>query len=223
MTLENGVPEKAGTPTGHAIVPSANAPLAFVGTPTGHEIAPSANAPLVLVPAGVPALLELVVAEDPVNVCAGTVPLDPVNIWDGTVPLDPVNTGTPTGHAIVPDGVNAAVPFVPAGVYESIVNAGALLVPAGVPPLTALVVLLPPVNVGAATVPVGVIVSDPPVVPASPLAIVVPITVNPAKLVSSLNPMGHELDLLTVKSPLGIDPPPMASCVHVQSPNVEFS
>ena len=42
-----------------------------------------------LVPAGVPPLTALVVAEDPVNVCAGT------------VPALPVKAGTPTGHEIV--------------------------------------------------------------------------------------------------------------------------
>lgn len=57
------------------------------------------------VPAGVPALTALVVADEPVNTSAGT------------VPADPVNPGTPTGHAIVPlatdpDGVPALTALV---------------------------------------------------------------------------------------------------------------
>lgn len=68
ITLLNGVPAKVGTPAGHEIAPSENAPLAFVGTPTGHEIAPSENAPLLFVPAGVPPLTEEVVSDAPVNV-----------------------------------------------------------------------------------------------------------------------------------------------------------
>ncbi len=93
------------------------------------------------VPAGVPAETALVVAELPVKVSAGTVPAEPVKVSAGTVPALPANVGTPTGHATVPEGVKAAVPFVPAGV----------------PPLTAEVVWFDvPVNVGAATVPAGV-------------------------------------------------------------------
>ena len=56
ITPLKGVPEKAGTPTGHAIAPSANAPLALVGTPAGHEITCAGPVTVPLVPAGVPAL-----------------------------------------------------------------------------------------------------------------------------------------------------------------------
>lgn len=48
---------------------------------------------------------------DPVRV-AGV----PENVSAGTVLLEPLKVGTPAGHAIVPAGVNAAVPLVPVAV-----------------------------------------------------------------------------------------------------------
>ena len=65
------------------------------------------------------------------------------------------------------------------------VKAGAELVPAGVPALTAAVVFWSPVKVGAATVPAGVMVFDPPLVPTSPFAAIVPMTVKPFSAVTS--------------------------------------
>ena len=88
----------------------------------------------------------------------------------------PDMVGTPAGHEHVPAGVKAAVPFVPAGVYEwfaieipetadatlpegvyaFIVNVGWLTVPLGVPADTFVVSPAVPVKVGCDTTPVGV-------------------------------------------------------------------
>lgn len=98
-------PAKVGTPPGHEIAPWLNAPLALVGTPTGHEIAPSENEPPELVPAGVPALVPLVVwFAVPVKTCAaavreltvsaGTVVLEPVNVCAAAVSELTVSAGT---------------------------------------------------------------------------------------------------------------------------------
>src|SRR5258708_20209508 len=76
----------------------------FVGTPVGHGIPWAGPVTVPFVPAGVPALTALVVAELPVKVSAGTVPEDPVN----------------DGAATVPAGVKLTVPFVPAGVKVSL-------------------------------------------------------------------------------------------------------
>jgi len=67
--------------------------LQAVVEPVPAAMLVAAQFPLValapLVPAGVPALLELVVAELPVKISAGTVPADPANV------------GTPAGQEIV--------------------------------------------------------------------------------------------------------------------------
>ncbi len=157
-------------------VPSAlpeNAPAVSVGTPAGHEIAPSANAPAVFVPVGVK-LCVCVANADPVNapaVCVGTpaghaivpagvkaavpfVPVavkvcvcveraDPVKVWAvtvrfGAVALQAVNDPVPAAMLVA-----AQLPLV----------ALAPFVPAGVPPLTALVVADDPVKTCAGTVP----------------------------------------------------------------------
>ncbi len=90
----------------------------------------------------------------PVNVCAAAVRLSLCVCADSVAAV-----GTPAGQAMVPLGVTVPV----------------LLVPAGVQALTAELATLLPVNVGAAFVPAGVIVSLPPVEPTFPLAIVVAI------------------------------------------------
>ena len=111
--------------------------FAAVNDPVPAAMFVAALLPLVVVaafvPPGVPALTALDVADDPVKTSAGTVPALPekvgtpagqeitsagmvpelpVNISAATVPGVPVNVGAAT----VPAGVNAAVPFVPAGV-----------------------------------------------------------------------------------------------------------
>ena len=96
------LPANVGTPAGQEIAPSLKAPLAFVGTPAGQAT----------VPPGVPPLTADVVALDPVNVSAGTVPELPVKISAGTVPGVPVKAGA----VFVPAGVKDTVPFEPAGV-----------------------------------------------------------------------------------------------------------
>lgn len=182
------------------------------------------------VPAGVPALTALVVAEDPVKV------------WAGTVPEVPVNVGTPAGQDIAPS-LNAPLAFVgtPTGqdiapslkapplatgtelgpVGHAIVGcvktpaamvgtlAGHEIVCAGTVPALPLNVwagTVPefPVNVGALFVPDGVILLLPPVVPTSPCAARVPITVTPSNCVASLNPLGQEDNVITML-PLGIE------------------
>lgn len=183
---------------------------ANVGTPAGHEITCAGPVTVPFVPAGVPALTALVVAELPVNVSAGTVPALPLNV------------GTPAGQEI------AGALFVPSGVTVEVP-----LVPAGVPPLVALVVAeLPvkvsagtvpgvPLNAGAATVPagvklavafdpVGVMSSAPPVVPTSPCAANVPITVTPSRAVACVNPAGHDVSVAIIE-PAGTPPPPPLS------------
>lgn len=73
----------------------------------------------------------------------------------------PLNTGTlivPVILVIVVIAVTAppTVNVLLVALSLTNVNVGALTVPAGVPPLTRLVLLLPPVNAGALTVPAGV-------------------------------------------------------------------
>ena len=111
--------------------------LQAVVEPVPAAIFVAAQFPLVavapLVPAGVPPLVALVVSEAPANV--------------GT--LDP-----PVGHAIAPS-VNAPLAFVGTPTGQEIapsVKPPPELDPAGVPPLTALVVSLAPVKACAAAV-----------------------------------------------------------------------
>lgn len=77
------------------------------------------NAGAEFVPAGVKAAVPFVpvavsvwvcvARADPVKICAATVLEEPVNVGAACV-------GTPAGHATVPAGVKAAVPFVPVAV-----------------------------------------------------------------------------------------------------------
>jgi hypothetical protein len=60
-----------------------------------------------------------------------------------------------------------------------------------------------PVNVGASTVPAGVILSAPPVVPILPLLESVPTRVSPLSVVSSLKPTGQDPDLINIIVPAG--------------------
>lgn len=101
--------------------------MAFVGTPAGHEITSAG-----MVPA------------DPVKVGALFVPVAVV-VWVWVPRALPVNVG-----------VCAIALATPPVVLESAPVVSALIVPAGVPPLTALDVTEFPVKVGAATVPAGV-------------------------------------------------------------------
>lgn len=130
--------------------------LQAVVDPVPAAILVAAQFPLValapFVPAGVPAETELVVAELPVNVCAGTVPEFPVKV------------GTPAGQEMAPS-VKAPLALVPAGVpaetalvvFESPVKVGAVTVPAGVPADTLEVACAAvPVNVGTEFEPAGV-------------------------------------------------------------------
>lgn len=190
-----------------------DAALQAVAEPVPAAMLVVAQFPLValapLVPAGVPPLTALDVIEFPVNVCAGTVPAPPVKagtptghviVSAGMVPLDPVNVCAGTVPA---PPVNVGAATLPAGVYEFIVSAGAEFVPAGVPADTALDVTELPVKVGVETVPAGVIVFDPPLVPTSPLAAMVPMTVNPFRPLISVHPLLHVPLVTKVTNPLG--------------------
>lgn len=98
-----------------------------------------------------------------------------------------MNVGTPAGHDRVPDGVTVPV----------------ALVPAGVPALVAEVVWLEvPVNVGVLTVPLGVRVAEPPVVPTSPLALSVPLRSFPFRAETSVKPIGQVPDKIITSKPL---------------------
>lgn len=167
----------------------------------------------------------------PVNVCAGIVPLDPVNVGAELVPVGVKLTvpfvGTPAGHAIVPWLVIVTVPvavvtgltpvdvlpvtsFVPL-LVEAATTALPVKVavvpecvgtPAGQEIVSAGIVPLLPVKVGAefvpagvnATVelvPAGVMLSAPPVVPTLLFAATVPRAKRPLRLLNSVNPAGH--------------------------------
>ncbi len=66
--------------------------------------------------AGVPVKAGMEFVPAGVIVCECVPKAEPVKVCAGTVPPDPLKAGTPTGQAIVPDGVKAADPLVPAGV-----------------------------------------------------------------------------------------------------------
>ena len=105
-----------------------------------------------------------------------------------------VPAGVKDAVLFVPAGVNEAVPLVPAGVKLTLP-----FVPAGVPALTALVVPWLPVNAGVDTVPVGVMLFEPPVVPTSPLAAVVPWIITPLSASTSVANDG-QVPLVIIKS-----------------------
>ena len=127
-------------------------PAAIVGTPAGHEIVGCVNTPAAIV--GVK-----VEAEPPTFVTFGPAPVVGAVLTEVTDTADIAPSanapeafvGTPAGHEIAPSE-----------------NAPKVLLPAGVPAPTELVVSEAPVNVGAATVPAGVIELLPPVPPTSP-------------------------------------------------------
>lgn len=108
--------------------------------------------------------------------------------------------------AFVPAGVPAdvapvvVVPFVPAGVKLTVP-----FVPAGVPALTADVVPADPLKVGWLTVPVGVMVAFPPVVPTSPFAASVPCRNWPLSALTSVKPEGQAANDNAMR-PEGIPP-----------------
>lgn len=85
------------------------------------------------------------------------------------------------------------------------VSAGTELVPLGVPAVSLDVAALEPVKVGALTVPVGVIVSEPPVVPTSPAANVVPRSTKPFSALACVKPAGQEPDATMTITPDGSD------------------
>jgi hypothetical protein len=140
---------------------------------------------------------------EPVKVSAGTVRF-------GAVALQAVVEPVPAAMlvaaqlpevavaALVPAGVPAlvapdvAVPFVPAGVKETVE-----FVPAGVYEFM--------VSVGWLTVPVGVIVAFPPVVPTSPLAATVPRSILPLSAETSDQPEGQVPEIIRVIRPDGIE------------------
>ena len=106
----------------------------------------------------------------PVKVSAGTVRL-------GAVALQAVVEPVPAAMLVA-----AQLPLV----------AVAAFVPCGVPALVPLVAWLDvPVNTGAVTVPAGVMVAFPPVVPTSPLAAIVPCTNWPFRAVTWVNELGQ--------------------------------
>ena len=66
------------------------------------------------------------------------------------------------------------------------------------------------VKAGCETVPVGVIVSAPPVVPTLPCPVVVPVTVNPSRSVASVYPAEQAPAVIIKSEPDGkaVPPPP---------------
>ena len=174
------------------------------------------------VPVGVTVPVPLVPVAVTLCVCEASLPVEPEMLSAGTVPPVPVNVGAAT----VPAGVKLTVPLVPEGVPAltaevvllSPVNIGALTLPAGVPALTALVVLLSPVKVGCETVPTGVMLSAPPVVPTSRLAANVPMTVNPFRSAASMKVAGHEPEVMSKMDPDGTPPPADPISSHAPVP-----
>jgi hypothetical protein len=66
-----------------------------------------------------------------------------------------------------------------------------------------------PVNAGAELVPAGVMVSDPPVVPTLPCAVVVPRSIKPSSASVSVNPVGQAPDNKSRIAPDGMLLPPL--------------
>lgn len=128
------------------------------------------------------------------TVSAGTVVLLPVKTCAAAVDVLLLPSGVTVEVALVPKGVTVEVLFVPAGVKDTVE-----LVPAGVPALTASLATASPVKVGWETVPAGVRVSEPPVVPTSPCAARVPIRVTPSRAVSSVQPLGQVERLIATR------------------------
>lgn len=151
-----------------------------------------------------------------VRVCVCVASALPVKVSAGTVCVcvpraEPVNVGVWAMAFATPPVVLESAPvvsalIVPAGVPPEVAPVVAvLLVPAGVPALTAEVVADVPVSVACCTVPAGVIVAFPPVVPTSPLAAKVPRSILPFRAEASVHPAGQEPLTTKVSRPEGTE------------------
>ena len=218
-----------GTPTGHDTVGCVNVPAAIVGTPAGHDTVGCVNVPPAIVGgfAGHEIVCVWAASAEPVKVSAPTVkelPGETVAIFENapalvpaseplvvatlTVPFVPAGVpaltdafvGTFAGQDIAPSE-NAPLAFVgtPAG-QESAPSANAPLAFVGTP---AGQLIAPSEYAPLVFVPVGVIEFEPPVVPTSPAACVVPRSICPESAETSVLPAGQEPLTTRKTNPLG--------------------